>query len=206
MIGRTIAEEYGFFNMKSNKNVKYAVPSGDCISQNDVLKIIEIQEDMSWRLIISGHEVDPNIIGLQNVLCKTKVEVRILFNTVKQACICRGKKLENDQRSSQYRVVQEWNVCDETTIETRISSRKCHKVLSFTAISEVCPICSATRDYVQGEQTEAMSDEEMFNKLFPDASESMMNHLRDQSKRCKYNKDPRGHRWDKETIRIALSL
>ena len=22
------------------------------------------------------------------------------------------KKLENDQRSSQYRVVQEWNVCD----------------------------------------------------------------------------------------------
>ena len=26
-----------------------------------------------------------------------------------------------------------------------------------------------------------MSDEEMFNKLFPDASESMMNHLREQS-------------------------
>ena len=69
---KTIAEEYDFFNMNSNKDVKYAFPSGDCISQNDVLKITEIKEDMSWRLVISGHEVDPKFIGLENVMCKTK--------------------------------------------------------------------------------------------------------------------------------------
>ena len=65
-------EKYDFFNMNSNKDVKYAFPSGHCISQNDVLKITEIKEDMSWRLVISGHEVDPKCIGLENVMCKTK--------------------------------------------------------------------------------------------------------------------------------------
>ena len=203
---QNVAEQQGFFRMNSKDSLKFAISSGHCISHADICKIIEINSDSSWKLFISEHEVDPKIIGLQNITCNTCSNVKTLFNTVKQASICRGKPAKKDQRSSKYRIIQEWNICGQERIECRISSRKCQHFLSFMALSDVCPVCSSSRDSIESGSKESISDEEMFQQLFPGASEQMLNHFREQSKRCKLKKDPRANRWERDTISLALSL
>ena len=204
---KAIACAYEFFDMKGTGMLKFGIGSGYCVNNNEVLKIIEIDDDKKWKFIVSGHEVESSIIGMpQCITCESYLNAKIIFNTVKQAKVCMGREVEKDKRSSRFRIVQEWNVRDANTTKIRSTSRNCQRVLLFSAISEACPNCYNTKDYVSIKQKDKLSDDEMFNKLFPGACDTMRKHLHEQSQRCRNDKDPRCHRWDKETIRIALSL
>ena len=204
---KAIADVYGFFDMKANDKLKFGIGSGYCVNKNEVLKIIEIYDDKKWKFIVAGHEVEPDVIGMpQSVTCETYLNAKIIFNTVKQAQICIGREEEKNKRSSRFRIVQEWNVSDENIVKVRSTSRKCQRVLLFSAISEACPNCYNTKDYVPSKHKDTRSDDEMFNKLFPGACDTMRKHLQDQSKCCRNNKDPCCHSRDQETIRIAMPL
>ena len=201
-----IAEECGFYKTTTDENLRYAISTGECINNNEVLKVVELETNGLWHVLVSGHVVDLNILGLQNIKSDTYLNVQIIFNTVKKTKLCRGRTAQKGEQSTNFRIVQEWNKCHESTGELRLSSRKCNKLLSFTALSEACPACYLIKRCEKNEPKKACSDDDMLNKLFPGAGEQMIEHLREQSRRCRYTKDPRGYRWEKETIRIALSL
>ena len=59
--------------------------------------------------MICGHQIDPVTIGLQNITANSLKNENIILNTVKQSTICRGKPAEKEQRSTQFRLLQEWN-------------------------------------------------------------------------------------------------
>ena len=99
---KNIAEEHGFICISSKGTLKYAVSTGHYINGNEIYKTIEIHPDRSWNIVISGHEIDPVIIGLQNMRASTLKNVKIMFNTVKKAPICKGKPAEKDQQSTQF--------------------------------------------------------------------------------------------------------
>lgn len=190
--------------MNSKESFNHAISTEHCINGNEVYKIIEINPDRSWKMMISRHQIDPVIIGLQNITANSLKNVNIIFNTVKQSTICRGKPAEKEQRSTQFRLLQEWNLQDSPNIERRVSSKKCNGILSFTALSDVCPTCIHSRE--KGNKEPVIPDETIMTILFPNATEEMINHLKEQSKLCKSNKDLRGNKWERETIRIALRL
>ena len=70
---------------------------------------------------------------------------------------------------------------DENTTKMRSTPRICQRVLLFSAISEACPNCYNTKDYVPSKQKDKLSDDEMFNKLFPGACDTMRKHLHEQT-------------------------
>ena len=130
---------------------------------------------------------------------------------VKQAKVCIGREVEKYKRWSRFRIVQEWNVRDENTTKMRSTSRNCQRVLLFSAISEACPNCYNTKDYVPSKQKDKLSDDEMANELFPGACDTMKKHLHEQNAetikilvaiggtmrlyelRCLYGTDPHGY-------------
>ena len=205
---KMIAEKHEFVCMNSKEILKFAQPTGHCINGNEVFKTIEINNDRSWKFVISGQEIEPVLIGLDTITANTVKQVNIIFNTVKQCSICRGKEAEKEQKSTQFRLLQEWGLNDSCSIERRVSSRKCNRILNFNARSSVCPTCkkSGEKGHHASGNTEEITEEKMISQLFPNASDEMINHLKEQSKICQSTKDPRGNRWERDTIRIALNM
>ena len=201
---KIIGEKHDFICMNSKEILKYALSTGHCINGNEVLKIIEIDNDRSWKFMISGQEVEPDIIGLNNITANTVKQVNTIFNTVKQTTICRGKKVEKEKKSTQFRLLQEWSVNGSCSIERRVSSRKCKRILNFTARSSVCPTCMKSGE--KGHHASGITEEKILSQLFPNASDETLNHLKEQSKICQLRKDPKGNRRERDTIRIALNL
>lgn len=205
----TVAAENGYFLMNDNGTSKYALSSGYCINNNEVLKILEIEKNRNWKFSMCGKEIDPSIIGLSGITCNTVLSVNILFNTIKQTKLCKGKTAEAGQNSTRFRIVQEWSACgDENSNEARISSRNCQRVVSFVDYAGACHACANIRKPVANEKDVEtdVQDNDLLDQLFPGANQQMLNIIKQQSHICKSNKDPRSRRWDKDILQVSLTL
>lgn len=95
-----LANENGFFKMNTAGDFcKYGFMTGQTVNKIELMKIIEFKCDKTFTLYIAGREVDVGDIGLTNMTTDTYLSVKSIFNTVKQARLCRGKTVNSKQGS-----------------------------------------------------------------------------------------------------------
>lgn len=124
--------------MNCTDSMKYGLMTGQCVNKMEIMKVLEIKPDKTWKLFIAGRQVDISIIGLSDMTCNSYQSVKIIFHTVRLATICRGKVVNRKLSSRKYSYVQEWSTCgDENNNELRLTSKKCLSVLSFAATRHV---------------------------------------------------------------------
>ena len=210
---KTITSEHGFFQVPtSDSNIKYSIYTGYCVNKNEQLKSVTIKADKSFDVTVGGIFIDLPIIGLQNMKINSINDAKIVFNTVKQAKVCRGKLVSSKRNTTKFSIVQEWfKHGEENSLELRLSAGKCQGVLSFTSYFDTCSTCQAhtftTNTCNKAESAENINKEEMLKSLFPGASDIMINMLTIQSKICESSaKDNRSRRWTKDIIQVALTF
>lgn len=101
----SIAAENVFLKMNSTGSCKYGLLTGQCVNKIEVMEVIEIKSDKTWKLFVAGRDVDVSIIGLTNMTCQTYFSIKTIFNTIKQAKMCREKVVNSKMATTKYRCV-----------------------------------------------------------------------------------------------------
>ena len=91
-----IARECQYFNIPTlTDSCKYGVMTGHFVNKIQIMKIVEIKPDRTFTVYIGGRGIKHTDIGLTNIDANTYLSVKMIFNTVKQARLCKGKPVEN---------------------------------------------------------------------------------------------------------------
>ena len=202
-----IANMLGYFPMNTGNcenTSRFGLATGYCVNRNEILKVIEVQPDKSYKLSVGGRDVHVQEIGLEGLTLDTYSCIKTVFNTFKQCTICQGKSVDSKIDAKKFNVVQEWSQKgDENSLMLRLTARKCHGAIPFTAKSVTCNSCSNQRTPdPPAENTE--STEDLFKRLFPDANDLMLNFLQLQSQMSCDDADKRSRRWNKEIIQVIF--
>ena len=204
-----IANMLGYFPMTTGKctdTSRFGLPTGYCVNRNEILKVVEIQPDKSYKLSVGGRDVNAQEIGLEGVTMDTHFSVRIVFNTFKQCTVCQGKSVDSKTDAKKFSVVQEWcQKGDENSLMLRLTARKCHGVIPFTTRSVTCGSCSKQRTPDPPLQN-TESTEDLFKRLFPSANDLMLNFLQLQSQMSCDDTDKRNRKWNKEIIQVSFCI
>lgn len=142
---KSIASEHGFFQVPTfESNTRYSVHTGYHINRNEQFKSVIIKPDKSFEVTVGCIFIKLSVIGLQDMKINSINDAKIVFNTVKQARVCRGKLVASKLNTTKLSLVQEWYIHgDKTSMELRLSAGRCQGVVSFTAYYDTCPTCSA---------------------------------------------------------------
>ena len=125
----TIATENAFFNMNVSDDLKYGFMTGQCVNKIEIMKVLQINSDKTWKLFVAGKEVDTSIIGLSSVACHSYQSVAIIFRTARLSRICRGKPVSRKHSSRRYGYV-----FGVTFFDVYLSNPLPRNVLSFFII------------------------------------------------------------------------
>ena len=124
-----IATKNALFNMDTSDNLKYGFMTGQCINKIEIMKVLQINSDKTWKLFVAGKEVDTSIIGLSRVACHSYQSVAIIFRTARLSRICRGKPVSRKLSSRRYGYV-----FGVTVFDVYLSNPLPRNVLSFFII------------------------------------------------------------------------
>lgn len=207
------ATKFGFLKMNgTDVSLRYCIFTGYQVNGNEVTKVITLSPDGTWGLNIRGVQVDPLLCGLNHLKADSMFSIKTILNTVKQITICKGKIIQTKKDTNKNSKIQEWTESgNENSLTLRASSRKCHGATSFTGQGEICTNCQNQKftKISKLPAEESQDTETLIHKLFPGASDLMVNFMKTQSNFCQDisdNKDSRSRRWDKSIIQIALTL
>jgi len=209
----------GYFVIsKSPISVQIGHFTGTIVNGSKVMIELELKLNGDIKLIFMRKEIDLEKIGIQKQIQFTTNGIESLFNIISELSYCVGvKTLEQDLPHFQEQVS---SIGDENSDQIRYRSQKCLQILPFktsNAASPFCYNCKKLKTKVDKNNTETSNADEVilgdsdhndlseiFNRIFPDCSPKMQTFL--ASQKMALERHPFGRRWNKEVIRLCLTL
>ena len=227
----------GWFIMTSNESEFITgKETGHYHNDNPLLLKVCVFPYMPMKFYLGSIEIDPLNVGLSNSILDGKISFIVYLNIINDLKICTGKEVvDENQKSVKWSV----GGCDKFSITSPSCSklmpitsrgnicRNCHSMKTNSTLTETelysdDSSAEALSDVAQPELQDVVTntkeckssyfntpDEELFNHLFPNANETLLDLLKIQSKLCQYEalgKDNRAHRWPSSIISLALSI
>lgn len=101
-----IAREFQYMKIPTQvDSCKYGIVTGQYVNRIQVMKILEIKPDRTFTVNVGEREIKHSDIGLVNIAANSYLHVKIIFHTIKQARLCKGKPVENKMNATKSRYV-----------------------------------------------------------------------------------------------------
>ena len=231
---QTLLPEDYFVISKTQTSMKIGHFTGEIINGSKIMIEIQLESDGGISLLVMGKKIGLEKIGLQEKFSMTINSVESLFKLIKQLRYCSGvNSVEQDLPHFEEQVCL---VGDENSEQIRFRAKTCCKVLPFknsNAASLCCGNCKKLKTKIQTREQKCDIDEknnnginlndnnthenevilgetdhndlsDILTKIFPDCSMKMQTFL--LSQKMALERNPNGRRWNKEIIRLCLTL
>lgn len=203
----------------SSTEVVVELSAGLMVNRSGVKKRVTFRDDFTWSLAVLNTVVDPEYILPSLTEHYKCFAVTGILTLVASLTICEGKAMPKVARISQLTVETVSSSSDGKAV-MKARGKKCKKVLSLLGTGTMCRKCQNVEVQVQQtinhttEQdsptislsTEDNKDmEQLMQLVLPGASEELKVLIQSQ-RSALLSPDKRQVRWDKDLLRLCLSL
>lgn len=190
--------------------------SGFLSNGHHVYKKIIFRNNGTWELYIGNKKIELQKMHIADCYQLNTVSIDSIFQCVKEINLCAGISFNRPLFISRYRIHESWQKENDSPMQT-VRSVLCLKVIPFNAKVPHCKTCKKmTLTTPQDKENVNPSENEdntvasnkskldEIKKLFPNASEQMLELMVEQSKNV--GKHPKGRRWSEKFIGVCLQL